>query len=137
MSSMAWRFVGSAIATISDEPARETGMIWCLSHTSRETSFSTSGSISYSSRLTAGTRYCGARKFGDLLVGDVAQLGERVAEVRALASLLLLGLTELLKADQLFADEQLTDAIAGHPTSSKRHDVLPEKICDARTTNRK
>jgi len=49
MSSMAFRFVGSLIATISDEPERETGMMRCFSHTSRETSFTTSASISYSS----------------------------------------------------------------------------------------
>jgi hypothetical protein len=58
MSSMAWRFDGSAIATISDEPARETGMILCRSQTSWLTSFRTSASISYSSRLIACTRYC-------------------------------------------------------------------------------
>ena len=34
MSSMACRFVGSLIATISDEPERETGMMRCFSHTS-------------------------------------------------------------------------------------------------------
>jgi len=39
---MAWRFVGSAIAMMSDDPARDTGMILCLSQTSFETSFRTS-----------------------------------------------------------------------------------------------
>jgi hypothetical protein len=63
MSSIAWRFVGSAIATISEEPEREIGMHLCFSQTSLETSLMTSGSISYSSRLTAGTRYCAERKF--------------------------------------------------------------------------
>ena len=55
MSSIACRFVGSLIATISDEPERETGMIRCFSQTSRATSLSTSASISYSSRLIAGS----------------------------------------------------------------------------------
>jgi hypothetical protein len=54
--------VGSAIATTSAEPERESGMILCFSQTSFETSLMTSGSISYSSRLTAGTRYCAERK---------------------------------------------------------------------------
>ena len=66
MSSIAWMFDGSAIATISDEPARETGMTWCFSQTSFGTSLMTSGSISYSSRLTAGTRYCWLEEVGDL-----------------------------------------------------------------------
>ena len=60
---MAWRFVGSAIATMSELPARETGMTRCFSHCSLETSFRISASISYSSRLIVGTRYCCERKF--------------------------------------------------------------------------
>ena len=62
MSSMAWRLVGSAMATTSADPERESGMILCFSQTSLETSLVISGSISYSSRLTAGTRYCVERK---------------------------------------------------------------------------
>ena len=62
MSSIACRFVGSAIATTSAAPDRESGMILCLSQTSRETSLVMSLSSSYSSRLTAGTRYWEERK---------------------------------------------------------------------------
>ena len=51
------------------------------------------------------------------LVGDEAQLGERVAEAGAFSALLFLGLAQLLQADQLLADEQLADAVAGHRTS--------------------
>ena len=110
MSSIAWRFVGSAIATMSDEPARETGMILCFSQTSRETSFRTSASISYSSRLIAGTRYCVREEVRDLAVGDVPELGERVAEVLPGLLLLVLRLPELLQADELLPDEELTES---------------------------
>ena len=59
---MAWRFVGSAIATMSELPVRETGMTLVLLACSFETSFRISASISYSSRSIVGTRYCCERK---------------------------------------------------------------------------
>jgi hypothetical protein len=62
-SSIAWRFVGSAIATMSELPARETGITLWRSHCSRCTSFKMSASISYSSSWIVGTRYCCDRKF--------------------------------------------------------------------------
>src|SRR5215469_1478202 len=53
---------GSAIATISDWPARFTGMTRCFCATSFLTSLTISGSISKSFRLIAGTPYCLLRK---------------------------------------------------------------------------
>ena len=47
-------------------------------------------------------------EIGDFAVGDVAELGERRAEVLAGAPLLVLRLSQLLQADELFADEKLT-----------------------------
>src|SRR4029453_1858713 len=55
-------FDGSAIATISDWPARFTGMTRCFCATSFFTSLTISGSISKSFRLIAGTPYCLLRK---------------------------------------------------------------------------
>ena len=49
MSSMAKMFDGSPIATMSDAPARFTGMTWCFSAVVFGTSFRTSASISKSS----------------------------------------------------------------------------------------
>jgi len=47
---------------MSADPDRDTGMILCFSQTSLLTSLMTSGSISYSSRLIDGSRYCVERK---------------------------------------------------------------------------
>src|SRR5215471_4765881 len=55
-------FDGSAIATISDWPARFTGMTRCFCATSFLTSLTISRSISKSFRLIAGTPYCLLRK---------------------------------------------------------------------------
>src|SRR5262245_54890922 len=55
-------FEGSAIATISDWPARFTGMTRCFCATSFFTSLTISASISKSFRLIAGTPYCLLRK---------------------------------------------------------------------------
>ena len=60
---MALRFVGSAIAMMSEFPVRETGTTLWRSHGSFGTSLRISASTSYSSRLTVGTRYCWLRKF--------------------------------------------------------------------------
>ena len=48
---------------------------------------------------------------GDLAVGDVAELGQRGAQVLAGLALLVLRLPELLEADELLADEQLAEAV--------------------------
>src|SRR6266849_774771 len=53
---------GSDIATISDGPARFTGMTRCFSATSLGTSLMISGSMSKSLRLIAGTPYCRDKK---------------------------------------------------------------------------
>ena len=45
-------------STISDEPARDTGIKPCRMHTSLGISLTTSSSISNSSRLMVSTRYC-------------------------------------------------------------------------------
>src|SRR5690606_22943601 len=55
----------------------------------------------------------------DLAVGDVPELGERVAEVLSCLALLFLGLPELLKADELFADEQFAEAVRGRHRGRK------------------
>ena len=54
------------------------------------------------------------KEIRDLAVGDVAELRERVAEVLARALLLVLRFPELLQADELLANEELTEAILGH-----------------------
>src|SRR6185369_855103 len=59
------------------------------------------------------------QEIGDLTVRDVAELGEREAQVMAGLALLLLRLAELLQADELLADEQLAQAVR------RRHLSLP------------
>ena len=76
----------------------------------------TSGSISNSSRLIAGTPYCLRQEVGELVLLDDAELGERGAEARAGPLLLFLRLAQLLEGDQLLADEQLTEP-TGHALS--------------------
>src|SRR6266540_885486 len=53
---------GSLIATMSEEPARFTGMTWCFSAVAFGMSFSTSSSTSKSASEIAGTPYCFERK---------------------------------------------------------------------------
>ncbi len=55
----------------------------------------------------------GGEEVGDLPVRDVPQLGEGEAQVVARLALLLLGLAELLEADELLADEELAEAVLG------------------------
>jgi hypothetical protein len=52
-----------------------------------------------------------AQKIGDLSVRDVAELGQRVAEVATALGLIRLGLFKLLETDELFSYEQLTEAV--------------------------
>src|SRR6185295_4066476 len=52
-----------------------------------------------------------AQKIGDLSIGDVAELRERVAEVAPALGLIRLSLFELLQADELFANEEFTEAV--------------------------
>ena len=58
MSSSAKMFDGSAVARISVDPARFTGITVCFAATSSGMSCVTSASISKSSRLIDGTPYC-------------------------------------------------------------------------------
>ncbi len=56
---------------------------------------------------------------GDLVVADVAELRERVAEVLARLLLLVLRLTKLRERDELLADEELAEPIVvGHASSA-------------------
>ncbi len=108
---MALRFVGSAIATMSELPVRDTGSTLCRSQGSLGTSLRISASISYSSRLTVGTRYCWLRKLVISSSRDVAELGERVAEVLPGLLLLFLRLPKLRERDELLADEELAQPV--------------------------
>ena len=103
-------FDGSLIATISDGPARFTGITRCFSATSFGTSLMISGSISKSFRLIAGTPYCLREEVGELRLLDGAGLDQRGADAGAGLLLLLLRLAQLLDGDQVLADEQLTKA---------------------------
>jgi len=59
---MAKMLDGSLMATMSEEPARFTGMTWCFSAVALGTSFRTSSSMSKSLSEMAGTPYCLERK---------------------------------------------------------------------------
>ncbi len=74
MSSIAKMFDGSAIARISVEPARFTGITVCLLATSSGISLMTAGSISNSSRLIDGTPYCLATKSVSSVLLEEAEL---------------------------------------------------------------
>jgi hypothetical protein len=65
-------------------------------------------------QVDGGQPVLGREEARDLAVGDVAELGQRVAEVRARLLLLLLSLAQLLQADQLFPNEELTQSILRH-----------------------
>ena len=111
MSSMAKMFDGSAIATISVEPARFTGITVCLIATSSGISWITSGSISNSSRSIDGTPYC-------LATNSVSSFSCRkpslviCAPRRApFAARFVAGALELLARQQVLLDEQLADPL--------------------------
>ncbi len=97
MSSMAWRFVGSAIATMSEEPARDTGMILCLlAHLLRDELEDVLIDLVLV-EVDRGNAILRREEVGDLAVGDVAELRERRAEVLARSLLLVLRLAKLLR----------------------------------------
>ena len=81
MSSMAWRFVGSAIATMSDEPgARDRDDLVLLADLVRDELHDLVVDLVL---VEVDRRHAVLRRqeVRDLAVGDVPELGERVAEV--------------------------------------------------------
>jgi hypothetical protein len=67
-------------------------------------------------QVDRGDAVLGREEMGDFPVGNVAELCQGVAEVRAVLALLFLRLAELLEADELLADEELAEAVGGrHP----------------------
>ncbi len=92
---MALMFVGSAIATMSALPVRETGMTLCRSHGSLGTSFRISGVDLVLLEVDRRDAVLLGEEAGDLVVADVPELGERVAQVLARLLLLLLRLPQL------------------------------------------
>jgi hypothetical protein len=56
-----------------------------------------------------------AQKVRDLLIGDCAEASQRIAETDVVVLLLLLRFTQLLEADSLLANEELTVSVSAHP----------------------
>jgi hypothetical protein len=106
-------FDGSDIATMSVAPARLTGMTMCLRATSCGMSLSTSSSISKSFRLIDGQAVLLGKERGQVLVLDEAELRQGVAEALSGATGFVLSFLQLLQGDELFADEQLSEAAHG------------------------
>ena len=124
---MALRFVGSAIATMSELPVRETGMTLCFSHSSFGTSFSDLGVDLVLLEVDRRDAVLLREEVGDLVVADVPELGERVAEVRRPTSAARPGLPELREGDELLADEELAQPVrVCHPCPLPCVSVLPD-----------
>ena len=75
-------------------------------------------------------------KAGDLVVADVSELRQGVAEVLARFLLLLLGMTELRQRNQLLANEKLAEAIVvGHaPSEYRLYSTHVSHLRDRRTS---
>ena len=123
---MALRFVGSAIATMSALPVRETGsdlvpLARLLRHELQN--------VRVDLVLLEVDRRDAvllAEEARDLVVADVAELRERVAEVAARLLLLVLRVPELRERDELLADEQLSQpVVVRHAAVSLTADGAP------------
>ncbi len=77
MSSIAWRLVGSAIATISEVPARETGMTLCFSQTSLADQLQDVGVDLVLVEVDRRDAVLLRQELRDLAVGDEAELLQR------------------------------------------------------------
>ena len=96
---------------MSELPARETGMTLCFSHCSLRDELQDLGVDLVLLEVDRRDAVLLREEVRDLVVADVAELRERVAEVLARALLLVLRLPELRERDQLLADEELAEPV--------------------------
>jgi hypothetical protein len=108
MSSMAKMFDGSLIATMSEAPARFTGMSWCFSATSLGMSADDLRVDLELAEVDGGDAVLLGEELRELALLDEAKLRQVVAELPACRFLLFLCLMQLLEADQVFANKKLT-----------------------------
>ena len=125
MSSSAKMLEGSAVARISVEPARFTGITVCLSATSSGISSITAGSISNSSRLIEGTPYCLATKSVSSFSSRKPSLVICAPRRPPLRARLLARLAQLLRAEEVLLDEELPDPLV-HRDSPDLRAAEPE-----------
>ena len=111
MSSMAWRLDGSAIATMREEPcARDRDDLVAHADVLRDQLEDLLVDLVLA-EVDGLNAVLLTEELGDLLIGDEPHLRECVAEADPVLSLGVLGVAELLEADSLGADQQLTKAV--------------------------
>ena len=102
-------FDGSLIATISDAPARLTGMTWCFSRDLLGDQLDDLGVDLEVLQVDRRDAVLLGEEVGELGLLDEAELGQVVPEAAARLLLLVLRLLQLLQRDQVLADQQLTE----------------------------
>ena len=88
---------------MSELPVRETGMTWCFSHCSFGDELQDLGVDLVLLEVDRRDAVLLREEVRDLVVGDVAELGEREAEVAAGPLLLLLGVREAAQSEMSFS----------------------------------
>ena len=106
---MARTSVGSMVATVRVEPSRLSGRTWYFRAVSGGMSLTTEGLTLKTGRLMEGRPNWRAQNCADVVAGDPSQLDQAVSQAASVDPLVLQGPTELLPADEVFSDQQVTE----------------------------